>query len=50
MPLTELQCGNLKGPPEKARTRLFDGFGMYLEEANKAAKYWRLKYRLDGKE
>jgi integrase len=30
--------------------RLFDGDGLYLEVSTSAAKYWRLKYRFDGKE
>jgi hypothetical protein len=30
--------------------RLFDGGGMYLEVSTKGSRYWRLKYRIDGKE
>jgi hypothetical protein len=30
--------------------RLFDGLGLYLEVAPNGGKYWRLKYRLLGKE
>lgn len=30
--------------------RLFDGGGLYLEVAPSGGKWWRLKYRVDGKE
>lgn len=50
MPLTELQCKSAKCPPDKARVKLTDGLGMYLEVTPSGSKYWRLKYRLDGRE
>lgn len=48
MPLTEVAIKNAK-PGEKA-IRLFDGGGLYLEVAPSGGKWWRLKYRYDGKE
>ncbi len=36
-------------PAEKAY-RLFDGGGMYLEVSPNGSRYWRLKYRIDGRE
>lgn len=30
--------------------KLFDGGGLYLEVPPKGRKWWRLKYRFDGKE
>ena len=48
MPLTELHCKNAK-PQEKA-CRLSDAEGLYLEVMPNGSKYWRLKYRLHGKE
>ncbi|MCR5813608.1 MAG: integrase arm-type DNA-binding domain-containing protein [Desulfovibrio sp.] len=36
-------------PKEKAY-KLFDGDGLYLEVAPRGGKWWRLKYRIDGKE
>lgn len=50
MPLTELQCKNAKCPEGKARIKLSDEKGMYLEVKAGGGKYWRLKYRLDGRE
>lgn len=47
-PLTDTTVRNAK-PLEKAR-RLFDGGGLYLEISPKGGKWWRLKYRFDGKE
>ena len=52
MPLTDTQIKKAK-PGEKP-VRLYDERGLYLEvratAAGGAAKWWRLKYRLDGKE
>jgi integrase len=48
MPLTEVAIRNAK-----ARTKtfkLFDSGGLYLEVSPSGGKWWRLKYRLDGKE
>jgi integrase len=48
MPLTDTAIRNAK-PSEKA-VRLFDGGGLYLEVSPTGGKWWRLKYRFDGKE
>ncbi len=48
MKLTNLQCKNAK-PKEKAY-RLAAGRGLYLEVAKNGSKYWRMKYRFNGKE
>jgi integrase len=48
MPLTQLQIDKAK-PATKA-TRLWDANGMYLEVAPGGGKWWRLKYRIRGKE
>lgn len=48
MPLTDTAIRKLK-PADKAQ-RLFDGGGMYLEVAKSGGKWWRLKYRFEGKE
>lgn len=48
MPLTELTCKNAK-PADKAH-RMSDTEGLYLEVMPNGSKYWRLKYRLHGKE
>ena len=48
MPLTQVRCKNAK--PKSKSYRLFDEKGLYLEVTPKAQKWWRLKYRFDGKE
>jgi hypothetical protein len=48
MPLTHTAIRNAK-PGDKAR-KMFDGGGLYLEVAPSGGKWWRLKYRFDGKE
>lgn len=48
MPLTTTAIRNAR-PSDKAR-KLFDGGGLYLEVAPRGGKWWRLKYRYDGKE
>lgn len=48
MPLTDIEIRNAR-PREKAY-RLADGAGMYLEVSPAGGKYWRLKYRIAGKE
>ena len=48
MPLTDTAIRNAK-PGEKP-VRLFDGGGLYLEVSPAGGKWWRLKYRFDGKE
>ena len=48
MALTDTAIKQAK-PSEKAR-RLFDALGLYLEISPAGGKWWRLKYRIDGKE
>ncbi|MCP1120512.1 tyrosine-type recombinase/integrase [Robbsia andropogonis] len=48
MPLTDTQIKNVR-PAEKA-VKLFDGGGLYLEVSPAGGKWWRLKYRIAGKE
>jgi integrase len=48
MPLTDTAIKNAK--PGGKTVRLFDGGGMYLEISPAGGKWWRLKYRYDGKE
>ncbi|OOQ62188.1 tyrosine-type recombinase/integrase [Mucilaginibacter pedocola] len=48
MPLNDLQCRNAKPQPNKYR--LYDDGGLYLEVMPNGSKYWRYKYRIDGKE
>lgn len=48
MPLTELKCKSAK--PLKKPYRIADSGGMYLEVMPNGSRYWRLKYRLLGKE
>jgi hypothetical protein len=48
MPLTDIQIRNAK--PAVKPAKLYDGRGLYLEVAPVGGKWWRLKYRFDGKE
>lgn len=48
MPLNDTAIRNAK-PAEKP-FKLFDERGLYLEVAPSGGKWWRLKYRFDGKE
>lgn len=48
MPLTDIALKAAK-PTEKTQ-RLFDGGGLYLEISTAGGKWWRFKYRFDGKE
>lgn len=48
MSLTDTAVRNAK-PGEKT-TKLFDERGLYLEVSPSGGKWWRLKYRFDGKE
>jgi len=48
MPLTEIKIRNAK--PQHKATKLFDGRGLYLEVSPRAGKWWRFKYRYNGKE
>ena len=47
MKLNNTICKNAK-PGDKTQKHA-DGKGMYLEVTPKGGKYWRLKYRLNGK-
>lgn len=46
--LSDLNCRAAK--PGKKTKRLFDGGGLYLELAPGGGKWWRLKYRIAGRE
>jgi len=46
--LTDKEIKNAK--PSKKRIRLFDERALYLEVSPNGGKWWRLKYRFDGKE
>ena len=48
MPLTDSAVRAAK--PREKSYKLADGHGMYLEVMPNGSKYWRLKYRVDGKE
>lgn len=48
MPLTDLAIR--KARPTGKTQRLFDGGGLYLEVAPSGGKWWRLKYRIAGRE
>ncbi|MCY4420488.1 MAG: integrase arm-type DNA-binding domain-containing protein [Gammaproteobacteria bacterium] len=48
MSLTNTAIRNAK-PGEKIR-KIFDGRGLYLEISPSGGKWWRLKYRFDGKD
>ncbi|OOZ73778.1 integrase [Solemya velum gill symbiont] len=48
MPLTDTTIRNLK--PESKTKRYSDSGGLYLEVSPKGGKWWRLKYRYQGKE
>lgn len=48
MPLTDTAIRNAK--PSAKPAKLFDGGGLYLEISPAGGKWWRIKYRFDGKE
>ena len=48
MPLTDLAIR--KARPTGKTQRLFDGGGLYLEVAPSGGKWWRLQYRIAGRE
>ena len=48
MNLTAKVCESAK--PENKSYKMFDGKGLYLEVMPSGSKYWRLKYRMGGKE
>jgi integrase len=47
-PLTELQVRRAKGADRPYK--LADGKGLYVQVMPNGARYWRMKYRFDGKE
>ena len=49
MPLTALKI-NKAQPDATKPLRLFDGRGLYLEISPRGGTWWRLKYRIGGKE
>ncbi len=48
MKLKDSECKNAEGKDKPYK--LSDGKGLYLEVTPKGARYWRLKYRISGKE
>ncbi|MEO6911435.1 MAG: Arm DNA-binding domain-containing protein [Edaphobacter sp.] len=48
MPLTDITVKNAK--PQGKTVKIFDERGLYLEVSPNGGKWWRLKYRFDGKE
>lgn len=48
MPLTNIQAKQAK--PKEKSYKLSDSGGIYLEVTTKGHRYWRLKYRFNGKE
>ena len=56
MPLTDSAVRNAKpginakGVKTSKAYKIADGGGLYLEVAIKGGKYWRLRYRFDGKQ
>ena len=50
MPLTDLACRTATCPPDKARLRVTDGGGLYIEVSPLGSKRWFWKYYFNGKE
>jgi len=48
MSLTDIAIRSAR-PTDKLQ-RLFGGNGLYLEVSPSGGKWWRLKYRIDGKD
>ena len=48
MPLTNMQCQSAK--PKAKPYKLTDGGGLYMLVHPNGSRYWRLKYRMHGKE
>ena len=48
--LTDVDCKNVTCPPDKARKRLTDAGGLYLEVSPSGSKRWFWKVYRDGKE
>lgn len=46
--LTDTKVRQAKPAPKAYK--LFDGSGLFLHVQPNGARYWRLKYRIDGKE
>lgn len=49
MPLTDVQIRNHQNTTDRPQ-KLFDSGGLYLEASIAGGKWWRLKYRFNGKE
>lgn len=49
MKLTDIKCKGVKYNPEGKGNKLSDGGGLFLH-IKETGKYWRFKYRFDGKE
>jgi integrase len=52
VPLSDIRVRNAKpnAKPSTKRRRMFDSNGLYVEISPAGGKWWRLKYRLDGKD
>ena len=48
MPLTDVAIRGAQ--PSKKSRKMFDGRGLYLEISPRGGKWWRIKYRFDGKD
>ena len=48
MPLTDIKIKQAK--PKEKPYKISDERGLYLEVAPSGGKWWRLKYRIEGKE
>src|SRR5271155_5513696 len=46
--LTRLQIESIQAPPKTVR--LFDGRGLFIEFSPSGGRWWRLKYRFEGRE
>ena len=51
MKLNDIKCKNAKSfePPTKSPRKLADGEGLYMWVMPNGKKYWRLKYKINGK-
>ncbi len=50
MPLTDTACRNAKALEKSKPIKLFDERGLFLIVTPKGGKWWRFKYRFEGKE
>ncbi|MDE2758645.1 MAG: integrase arm-type DNA-binding domain-containing protein [Acidobacteriota bacterium] len=48
MPLTDVAVR--RAQPNKKSRKIFDGRGLYLEVSPRGGKWWRVKYRFEGKD